>query len=115
MTEFNVGFEDHGVEVKHYFGDDGSGVYIKEVHIPAGKILQMHKHSFTHKSVLVKGSVIISEDGQKKYVYAPHVLTMDEGVEHEVRSLEDSVWLCIHATDESDESKIDHTLVRHGS
>jgi hypothetical protein len=31
---------------------------------------------------------------------------------HGIKALEDSVWLCVHATDETDPEKIDETLIK---
>ena len=79
------------------------GVYCKETRIEAGKILVQHKHSYDHLSVLSKGSVIVDVDGKQTRFIAPAVLTIKAGVHHGVRALEDSVWLCIHASDVADD------------
>lgn len=109
--KFNENFDFFGVGVTHHFGDDGSDVYIKSVQIPKGLSLSMHQHTFTHKSVLVSGKVILKTPNEQWTVTAPAIFTLGQGIPHEVVSLEDSLWLCIHATDENDPEKIDHTLV----
>ena len=38
--QFNIGFEEHGIEVSHFMPDDGSGVYLKGIFIPAGKMVK---------------------------------------------------------------------------
>lgn len=107
---FNQQFDAHGVQIAHHFGDDGSGVYIKQTKIPAGVELAMHEHTFTHKSVLCHGSVRLSVGGVVRDVSGPAVLSVAQGVPHRVMALTDCVWLCIHATDETDPDQIDHTL-----
>lgn len=108
---FNVGIDESGVSLVHHFGDDGSGVYVKETRIPAGVKLSMHTHTFTHKSVLCAGLVALTANGARMELQAPAVLTLKHGVAHEVEALTDAVWLCVHATDETDPERIDHTLV----
>ncbi len=111
MTEFNVGFEEHGIEVEHFMpGSDG--VYIKKVKIPAGKVLAMHSHTFTHKSVLAAGNAVLDVDGELRAIEGPSVLEVERGKAHSVTAVTDCVWLCIHATDEQDPALIDHTLVQ---
>lgn len=108
---FNEQFEEFGVGVVHHFGDDGSGVYIKETRIPKGVRLGMHEHTFTHKSALVSGSVVLRIPDKEQEIHSPAILTLCQNVPHEIEALSDAVWLCIHATEENDPDKIDHSLV----
>jgi quercetin dioxygenase-like cupin family protein len=111
VTEFNVGFQEHGIEVEHFMpGQDG--VYIKKVKIPAGKALAMHSHTFTHKSVLAAGNAELSVDGASRIIEGPAVLEIRQGMAHSVTAITDCVWLCVHATDEKDPGRIDQTLVQ---
>ena len=99
--------------VQHHFLPH---LYAKEMHIKAGTAVGKHTHDFTHVSVLAKGRVrvIVRNDALRAPVSfiaaAPHHFTIDAGSEHEIHALEDSVWYCIHVTDETDPEKIDHTL-----
>lgn len=99
-----------GVLIRHHFGDDGSGCYIKETLIPAGRVLTMHTHTHTHKSVLCVGVARVSVGGVVTEHTGPAVLSVPSGVPHSVESVTDCAWLCIHATDETDPDQIDHTL-----
>ena len=49
-------------------------------------------------------------DGEKKVIHAPACLTIAADKHHGVKSLTDVVWYCIHATDCTDEDKIDEVL-----
>ena len=49
-------------------------------------------------------------DGEKKIIHAPACLTIEANTHHGVKSLTDVVWYCIHATDCTDEDKIDEVL-----
>ncbi len=108
---FNQGFDESGINLIHHMPDDGSGVYIKETFIPKGMALDMHTHTFTHKSVLAAGSVLLTAGGVQMIVNAPAVMTILTGVPHRVQAMTDATWLCIHATDETDPERIDHTLI----
>lgn len=108
--EFNGGFDAAGVALAHHFGDDGSGVYVKETRIPAGMALVMHTHTHTHKSVLCCGTARVRIGDDVRTVAGPAVLSVVCGVAHAVEAVTDCTWLCIHATDETDPYRIDHTL-----
>ena len=95
-------------EMQHHFG---GGVYAKETFIPAGKWLVQHTHKFDHLSVLAQGSIELIVDGTVSVVHAPTCLTIQANKHHGVRSLTDVVWYCIHATDCTDEDKIDEVLI----
>jgi quercetin dioxygenase-like cupin family protein len=110
VTEFNQGFDRAGIKLMHHFGDDGSGVYVKETLIPAGTELAMHTHTHTHKSVLCIGVVRLTAGDDVREVVGPAVLTVKQGVPHRVVALTDCAWLCVHASDETDPERIDHTL-----
>lgn len=109
--QFNHGFEAAGVRVEHFFGNDGSGVYIKATHVLAGTELSMHAHTFTHKSVLCAGRAeLLVDDQTPQVLVGPVTLTVKAGHLHKVRAVTDVLWLCIHATDEADPGHIDRAI-----
>jgi len=96
---------------EHHFSD---GLYAKELVIPKGMRGTQHAHKYAHLSILAKGRVIvISDDGEKEYK-APVCIDMKAGVRHQVISLEDATWFCIHATEETDADKVDEVLIARG-
>lgn len=95
--------------IKHHFV---GGVYAKEMRIPDGFEVTSHKHRFDHMSVLTQGCVIVEADGIQETYYAPAVIEIKAGVAHSVLPVNgDAHWLCVHATDCTDESKIDEVLI----
>lgn len=94
--------------ISHHFG---GGVYVKETRIPANMRLVQHIHEHDHLSVLMSGEVVVSVDGVQTHYTAPAVLTISAGKAHEVVSITDAVWLCIHATDETDPEQVDQVLI----
>lgn len=111
MNAFNQNFVGAGVEIIHHM-PHGDGVYIKETRIPRGVTLLNHKHTYTHKAMLVRGRVeLITGAETVDIIDAPCLLTIEKDIQHQVTALCDSVWYCIHASGEEDSDKIDHTLV----
>lgn len=94
-----------GVEVAHHF------MYGKETHIPAGKVLQQHKHKYDHFSLLMKGRAMVECDGKRDMHNAPTVIFIKAGVVHTVTAVKDVEWWCMHETDERDIAKIDESLI----
>lgn len=82
--------------VNHHFSD---GLYAKEMWIPKGASIGKHIHTFSHLSVLAKGSVEVCADGVWTVYVAPACIDITAHVEHEVHALEDAVWYCIHNSD----------------
>lgn len=97
--------------IRHNFAD---GLYAKETHIPAGLKLAKHTHKFTHLSILARGSVRVRAGENSSIYAAPTCIEIKAGIEHEVEALTDAVWYCIHAIDETDETKIDEVIITKG-
>ncbi len=100
--------DEAGVGIIHHFV---GGLYAKETLIPAGTRLTQHKHAFDHLSALMKGSVVVEVDGARRLRDAPALLTIKAGKVHEVTAITDVVWVCLHATDETDPDRIDRVLI----
>lgn len=100
--------DEAGVTIAHHFV---GGLYAKETFIPAGVRLPKHVHAFDHMSVLMKGSVVVDVDGDRRLHDAPALLVIKAGKAHEVTAVTDVVWACLHATDETDPDRIDEVLI----
>lgn len=93
---------------QHHFS---SGVYAKQMHLPKGYMAISHQHNYDHLSVLASGKVIVkTDDGQQEYT-APVAITIVKHKNHAITALEDAVWFCIHATDETNTDKIDEVTI----
>jgi quercetin dioxygenase-like cupin family protein len=97
-----------GVGITHHFG---GGVYAKETRIPAGRMLGQHAHRFDHLSILASGRVRVTVDGESREVEGPACLVIAAGKVHEVLSLTDAVWYCIHATNCTEADEVDAELI----
>lgn len=95
--------------IVHHFS---SGVYAKQMTIPAGYTALSHSHNFDHMSILASGKVLVKTDDSEVVEYtAPTVVTIKAGINHAIYAVEDSSWFCVHATEETDEDHIDEVLI----
>ena len=92
----------------HHFSD---GLYSKQMHLPKGYKAYSHKHTYSHLSILAKGKVVVTTDDSTAMYEAPACINIAGGLNHEITALEDVVWYCIHATDETDATKVDQVLI----
>lgn len=101
--------------IVHHFVD---GFYAKEARIPQYASVMQHKHAYDHDSVLLIGEVLVYEmaPGQQQetvsHHVAPAILKIKAGVQHKVLALRESLWFCVHKTDETDPSKVDEVLIQ---
>lgn len=105
----NQGTFECDLGIVHHFSD---GLYSKEIHIPKNYQVGSHSHNYSHLSVLAKGKVIVKTDDSEQEFIAPACIEIKAGIHHMIVALEDTTWFCIHATDETDESKIDQVLIQ---
>ena len=93
---------------QHHFS---SGVYAKQMMLPKGYFAVSHAHNYDHLSILAKGEVIVKTDNSETHYTAPTCITIEKGIHHSITALQDAVWFCIHATEESDPNKVDEVLI----
>ena len=87
------------LETNHLFAD---GVYTRELIIPKGAVLIGKRHRYATTNILLKGKMTIYDEHSSFTVEAPFMavaepLTKKMGYAHE-----DSIWVNIHPTNETD-------------
>lgn len=97
------------LKIKHFFS---GREYAKEMHLPAGYYAETHSHNFDHLSILARGEVLVTIDGVARPYAGPTCITIPAGAVHRIDALTDSVWFCVHATDETDPEKVDQVLIK---
>jgi quercetin dioxygenase-like cupin family protein len=97
------------LNISHHFSD---GVYARKMLLPAGHFAVTHAHEYDHLSILAAGVVELEADGVVQMLRAPACVTILANTHHQITALEDAVWFCIHATDETDVDKLDEVLIR---
>ena len=96
------------LNTKHHFAD---GLYAKEMILPKDTFAMQHKHCYSHLSLLAKGRVLVKVDDDIEEYTAPACINIQAGKHHSIKALEDSVWYCIHATEETDADHVDEVLI----
>jgi quercetin dioxygenase-like cupin family protein len=106
-----VTFEQLGVGIVHHFG---GGVYAKETAIPAGVVLQQHRHQHDHLSLLASGTAVVEVEGRRRTLQGPACIVIEAGKTHSVTAITDVTWYCVHATDCTNPEQVDHQLIAQG-
>lgn len=97
--------------VGHHFA---AGLYAKESMVPSGYVVGKHIHGYSHLSVLASGKAIVTAGDVVKEYTGPTCIEIKAGIPHEILAVTDVVWYCIHATDETDETKVDEVIISKG-
>ena len=96
--------------ISHHFS---GGVYAKKCIIKNGHEVAQHIHKFDHMSLLAKGCVVVHTAEKSDVYYEGEVIEIKAGIAHSVEAVNgDALWFCIHATNETDESKVDDVLIQ---
>jgi hypothetical protein len=94
--------------VRHHFAQ---GLYLRELHIPAGMITTGKIHKYECFNILAKGRRSTLIDGKIVTVEAPHVHLSPPGIKRVSLTHVDSVWITAHATVLTDVNEIERELV----
>lgn len=82
------------------------GMLARRMEIPAGTVVTGAVHKVEHLVIIAKGRLrIVTEDGTRDVV-AGEVITCKPGMKNAVTALEDSAWVNVFATDETDPDKL---------
>jgi len=95
--------------LKHSFGD---GVYVREIFIPKGYVLTGKIHKHAHPNFLMSGEVIVATETEgQQHLIAPMAMISQPGTKRAVVALEDTWWITVHVTDETDLVKIEEHVI----
>jgi quercetin dioxygenase-like cupin family protein len=98
----------HNFEVKHHFSP---GVYARELTIPKGATAVGCVHLHENMNMLVKGHVQVTTEEGVVDVHAPFIVVSPPGTQRALHAVEDSVWVTIHGTHETDLDVLRKTFV----
>lgn len=87
------------------------GIYIRQVNLPAGAFVMGHRHRHAHLNMMLKGHMtLFNGDGSRSELRAPVVVVAQPG--RKIAYVhEDSVWLNLYATEETDIEKLEDTYL----
>ena len=88
----------------HHFA---SGVYGREMLIPAGVMLTGKIHKTACLNVISKGDITVATEFGNKRIKAPYTFVSPPGVKRAGYAHEDTIWICFHGTEETDLDKIE--------
>lgn len=95
-------------DVHHHFAP---GVYMRELRIPKGAVLTGKIHRTAHLNILAKGEIsVLTEHGVQRLV-APVVISSSPGIKRAGYAHEDTVWITVHPTHETDLEKLEAELI----
>lgn len=91
-------------------------IYTRQMHFKSkGDVEHGHTHPYDHMTLLAKGSVEVSVDGEVSVFTAPHIIWINADKAHKLTALEDNtVAYCVHAVREDGEI-VDPSMVPKGS
>lgn len=99
----NAKFGDDTAPLKHNFAD---GLYIREIFMPKGMLVTSALHKTSYPYFVLEGDLeVITEDGLVR-IKAPYWGVTKAGTKRILYIHEDTHWLTIHATNETDVVKI---------
>lgn len=92
----------------HRFTD---GMYIREIHMPAGIAVTSRIHKTQHPYVITQGVCeVVKEDGTHEILQAPHTGITEVGTRRVLLIHEDTVWITFHVTDKTDPVEIEEDI-----
>ncbi len=87
------------------------GIYIREMHAPAGTLLLGHEHKKAHACLLLKGTLeVVNENGTTTLLEAPMLFEGKPGRKKALAHT-DVVFCNMHATEETDIAKLEEEFV----
>jgi|DEB0MinimDraft_10_1074344.scaffolds.fasta_scaffold160714_2 hypothetical protein len=100
------------VEVPDHVNHFAEGLYGRELAMPAGFVATGKIHKKSHFLFILKGkALVIDENSGAELMEAPCMFKTKAGTKRAFRILEDSVWVTVHATNETEPDEIEQDLI----
>jgi quercetin dioxygenase-like cupin family protein len=103
--------DQHDCPLKHTYA---SGIYVREIFIPKGKLIVGKIHRYEHPNFLMSGKVVVvTEEGGTETIEAPKSMISPAGTKRVVMALEDTVWITVHLNpkDSTDPKEIEEDVI----
>ena len=95
------------LKYNHIFSD---GIYARELFIPKGTIVVGKIHKFYNLNFMVKGKMEVSVGDEMRIIEAPFHVVSPPNTKRIARALEDTIWITVLRTDETDIDKIEESF-----
>ena len=96
------------VPVQHHFAP---GVYMRQMDAAGGTLVVSKMHRTEHMNILLKGSLTVATEDGIQLMTAPCVLKSMPGTKRIGYFHEDSSWITIHPTSDTDLEKIEQQVI----
>lgn len=96
------------IETTHHFAE---GLYGREILIPKGVVLTGKIHKGEHLNFLMKGDITVWTEQGMKRLTAPAVIVSKPGTKRVGYAHEDSIWVTVHASTETDLERLEAELI----
>lgn len=94
--------------VSHFFGHK---TYMRSMCIPEGTVLTGKIHKYPQINILLVGELsVLTADGPQR-VKAPFITVSPAGMKRAAYAHQDSVWLTIHGTENTDLEELEEELI----
>ncbi|AOA57573.1 hypothetical protein [Acinetobacter larvae] len=87
------------------------GVYMRQMDAVAGTLVVSKMHRTEHMNILIKGSITVATENGIEFLQAPVVLKSMPGTKRIGYFHEDSSWITVHPTEETDLEKIEQQVI----
>jgi len=96
--------------LNHLFG---GGIYCREILLPAGSVCVGKIHKTKHPNFIMKGRCIVTTNVSDDpiEIVGPMYFYSGAGVKKVVYAIEDTTWVTVHATDETDLEIIEDEII----
>lgn len=94
--------------LKHTFVD---GAYVREIFMPKGTLLTSKIHKKCHPYFVMKGRCSVITENGKEEIEAPYQGITKAGTKRALYIHEDTVWITVHVTKETDLEKIEEEVI----
>lgn len=96
------------VPIQHHFAP---GVYMRQMDAAAGTLVVSKMHRTEHMNILLKGSLTVATENGIELLKAPCVLKSMPGTKRIGYFHEDSSWITVHPTEETNLEKIEQQVI----
>lgn len=94
--------------VQHHFS---RGVYARELFIPKGVVLVGKIHRFSQINIVLKGDISVLTESGVRRLKAGDMFVSPAGIKRAGYAHEDTTWLTIHGSNETDPDKLEAELI----
>lgn len=85
--------------------------YARELFIPKDTVLTGKIHKYSQFNILLSGELSVLVEGEVRRIKAPFRVVSPAGTKRIAYAHEDSVWITVHGTEETDLEVIERTFI----